>query len=105
MNITALGWLFLAHFLGDFAFQTTWMATMKAKLIYVMWAHTAVWTLVISLMLQHLGLMAGWKPLFLFFGHFVIDEAKIMSKEEGIGRWFYIDQLLHFSQLAVVCLL
>jgi len=102
MNII---WLIFAHFIGDIALQSSWQADNKGKLWYVMLSHCMIWTALICIGLQFLGIFAFWKVLFLFGGHYLIDTWKA-KKPKTPENWKYIysDQLGHLTQIIIVYL-
>jgi hypothetical protein len=88
------------HFIGDFAFQSTWMAMEKGKSWEVLTYHVATYTAPFTL------LMAlpenGTTPIglaVLTVTHFLEDAAK--------GRWgliksIWLDQAIHVAVLAIL---
>jgi hypothetical protein len=88
MSLTIfLTWL-ACHFVGDFAFQSTWMSTHKGKSWEVNFYHCATYTSVFILF-AHPSLVA----LAILIGtHFVIDTLKARYKIIGP---IWLDQLLH----------
>ncbi|WP_054695267.1 DUF3307 domain-containing protein [Syntrophomonas palmitatica] len=114
MTFTALV-LYFANLLFDYPLQNEFMARLKSKNIYILFVHSAIWGLGLSILLQYFQLFAWWKVFFLVFGHMAIDGFKARelyrpANERGTTRALdnkdfaalYIDQLLHIVQLAVV---
>jgi hypothetical protein len=123
-------WLLFAHYIGDVAFQPQWQAENKAKYWYVMLCHCMIWTGIICIVLQFLGLFEYWKVVFLVIGHFLMDEWKshqphdktvmtykkvdngdngtilVYDKEVTKSNWWmiYPDQGWHIIQLVIVFL-
>ena len=98
-----LVWLVFAHFVGDYALQSEWMANNKARYWVVMLSHCIIWTAMISVALQFLGLFALWKVIFLIIGHGVMDEWKAHQPKRPDTWWqIYPDQAWHLCQLLVV---
>ena len=96
-------WLIFAHFLGDFALQSSWMSEKKKDYWYINGSHAMVWTACICIALAFTGEYEPWKPIFLFLGHFTIDMAKTRLKHESRMGWgMYLDQFLHLCQLFIV---
>ena len=91
---TLLTWL-ACHFVGDFAFQSTWMSVEKGKSWEVNFYHCATYTAVFIL-LAHPGLLA---LAILFGAHFVIDPLK--SRYKVIGP-IWVDQLLHILTILLI---
>lgn len=92
---TLLIWL-ACHFVGDFAFQSTWMTLEKGKSWEVNFYHSATYTAVF-LLFAHPSLLS---TAILLGTHFVIDPLKARYKVIGP---IWLDQLLHI--LTIVLLL
>lgn len=92
-------WMVGAHFIGDYALQSDWVAKNKCVSWYVMVAHCAIWTVCICAALAYCNRLEAWMPLVLFLGHTTIDEGKCKG-------WYGLayDQTLHFLQLLFVWL-
>lgn len=88
--------LLAAHFIGDFAFQSTWMSMEKGKSWEVLFYHAAVY--VSTFMLLGFGLSA-WGFVILFISHCVIDALKARYQ---IIRTIWMDQLCHIAVLAII---
>ena|SRR3990167_2788978 len=102
MNII---WLLFGHYIGDIALQSSWQADNKGKYWYVMLSHCMIWTACISIALQFLGIFEFWKVLFLFGGHFLMDEWKAHQPKTPDTWWMiYPDQVWHIIQLIIVFL-
>lgn len=96
-------WLIFAHFIGDIALQSSWQADNKGKLWYVMLSHCMIWTAMISLALEYLGLLELWKILFLLAGHALSDSWKARQPKTAENWWkIYPDQAWHLAQCAIV---
>jgi len=96
-------WLIFGHFIGDIALQAPWQAENKGKYWYVMLSHCMIWTAIISIALEYLGLLMLWKIIFLLIGHYLMDSWK--SRQTRIpGNWWkiYPDQVWHLIQCAIV---
>jgi hypothetical protein len=101
-----LFWLFFAHFVGDIALQSSWQADNKGKYWYVMLSHCMIWTGMVSVALQYIGILSIWKIIFLLVGHFIGDEVKSRQAKTPNNWWMiYPDQAWHFIQLIIVWLL
>lgn len=82
-----LTWL-ACHFIGDFAFQSTWMAMEKGKSWEVNFYHCATYTAVFVIFAR-----PSWiATVVLLLTHFVIDALKARYKVIGP---IWLDQLLH----------
>jgi len=103
MNII---WLIFAHYIGDVALQSTGMSKFK-KISWVgMVNHCMVWTGLVCVALQYLGILSLWKVLFLFFGHYLMDSWKKKQPADKEHMWcIYVDQSWHIIQLFVVFLI
>src|SRR5437588_12136631 len=91
---TLLIWLSW-HFVGDFAFQSTWMSVEKGKSCEVNFYHCATYTAVFVLF-AHPSILAAAA---LFGTHFVVDPLK--SRYKVIGP-IWIDQLLHILTILLI---
>ncbi len=103
LQLCALVWL---HMLGDYPLQPDFLAQMKSKNDYLLLCHCVIWTGCIGSGLVILGLFAWWKVAMLLVGHFFIDrwKARKPDKTYSLAQDLWIDQCLHFLQLAL-CLL
>jgi hypothetical protein len=89
-----LTWL-ACHFIGDFAFQSTWMSVEKGKSWEVNFYHCATYTAVFVL-LVHPSVMA---TAVLCGAHFVVDPLKARYK---LIRPIWADQLLHIVTIVLI---
>src|ERR671925_534176 len=89
-------WL-ACHFIGDFAFQSTWMSLEKGKSWEVNFYHCATYTAVFVLF-AHPSLIA---IAILLGSHFVIDALKARYKVIGP---IWVDQLLHIVTIVLILL-
>ena len=94
-------WLVFAHFLGDYALESVWMMKKKHRDYYILFAHSMIWSGVISIALLPFGSFALWKFAFLLVGHLICDYWKCKVGEE----YWPFDQLFHFFQIILVGLL
>ncbi len=92
------------NFIADYPLQGEFLATMKAKNLYLLFVHCFIWTGVVCIGLEILGVFAIWKFIFLLSGHFLIDliKAKAKNKERSLALYLWIDQLAHFCQIIFV---
>ncbi|MCL5017368.1 MAG: DUF3307 domain-containing protein [Patescibacteria group bacterium] len=96
-------WLLAGHLLGDFPFQSEWMAANKGSSWEINAYHALVYTATILVVAEIGGIYLPIPALLLFFGsHFMIDPLK--------ARWKVInniweDQLMHFAVILLVFLL
>ena len=91
---TFLVWL-ACHFVGDFAFQSTWMSIEKGNSWEVNFYHCATYTAVFVLF-AHPSLSA---IVILLGSHFVIDSLKARYKVIGP---IWVDQLLHIVTITLI---
>lgn len=89
-------WL-ACHFIGDFAFQSTWMSVEKGKSWEVNFYHCATYTATFVLF-AHVSLDA---TIALIFTHFVVDALKARYK---VIRSIWLDQLLHIITIVAILL-
>jgi hypothetical protein len=90
-----------SHLVGDYALQSAFLAEMKGKNDVILAVHCGLWTGAVSIALYVLGMLSFEAIAFLFVGHFIVDRWKARQTEIKIGH-FYIDQVLHVVQCAVV---
>ncbi|OES43472.1 DUF3307 domain-containing protein [Domibacillus iocasae] len=103
--------LLLAHLVGDYLFQTSWMAQYKASRWRPLLTHCLVYTLIVSLFAQLT--FGGLSPLavaFVFITHIIIDRRifvawwvrTIMTARGPEAGWLgiIVDQIFHLLVLA-----
>jgi len=95
-------WLIVAHLLGDYVLQSKWIALNKGKNYYILLVHSTVWAARIVFVLCYFGIFAIWKIPFLIIPHGLCDWLKWHSGERQGWKPVLLDQLWHYSQLAVV---
>jgi hypothetical protein len=109
-------YLLVAHMIGDWAIQTSWMAAEKAKSFLPLLAHVVTYHIFIfgALFLAGVSIVnALWATLFLAVTHAFLDNRsfeiwwlrKIKKfKDEEIPMWLLIgvDQSFHFILLFIV---
>lgn len=92
--------LFALHFIGDFAFQSAWMAMEKPKSWEVLTYHVATYTAPFALLL--LLPTSGATELgigVIFVTHFLEDAAK---GQWGLVKSIWLDQLVHLTILVAL---
>ena len=97
----------LAHYIADFSLQGQFLATYKGKYDYLLFVHCFIWTGVLSLVLQYLGIFALWKMMYLFLGHWLTDRWKARHKDNeklGLTKLMWMDQSVHILQIVLVCI-
>jgi hypothetical protein len=94
---TLLAWI-ACHFVGDFAFQSTWMSMEKGKSWEVNFYHCATYTATFVIFV-HPSIQA---TAFLLVTHYIVDTLKARYKVIGP---IWLDQLLHILTIVVVLIL
>ena len=89
-------WL-ACHFVGDFAFQSTWMSVEKGKSWEVNFYHCATYTATFVLF-AHPSISA---VIALLCTHFIVDALKARYR---IIRSIWLDQLLHTVTIIAILL-
>ncbi|HLG77121.1 MAG TPA: DUF3307 domain-containing protein [Ktedonobacteraceae bacterium] len=87
-------WL-ACHFVGDFAFQSSWMSAEKGKSWEVNFYHCATYTATFFLF-AHSSIIA---TVVLLVTHFVVDALKARYK---IIKPIWLDQLLHVFTIVLI---
>ncbi|WP_289137031.1 DUF3307 domain-containing protein [uncultured Brevibacillus sp.] len=111
-HFSAFDILLVAHLIGDYMFQTEWMAKYKAQRWLPLLAHCMVYTAIISL-IAYLFIPGGlsvWAVLFVFVTHVILDRRtivffwyrKIMRVTDDGSKWLMVmcDQIFHLIVLA-----
>ncbi len=91
---TLLIWL-ACHFVGDFAFQSTWMSMEKGKSWEVNFYHCATYTATFVLF-GHASWLAA---ALILVTHYIVDTLKARYKVIGP---IWVDQLLHIVTLVLI---
>lgn len=91
---TLLIWL-ACHFVGDFAFQSTWMSMEKGKSWEVNFYHCATYSATFILF-AHTSLLA---TSIILVTHYIVDTLKARYKVIGP---IWVDQLLHVGTLILI---
>ncbi|KNB69416.1 hypothetical protein ADS79_26345 [Brevibacillus reuszeri] len=111
-HFSAFDILLIAHLIGDYMFQTEWMAKYKAQRWLPLLAHCVVYTGVIYLIAYWFipGGLSGWAILLVFVSHMILDRRtivyiwyrKIMRVTNDGSKWLMImcDQIFHLIILA-----
>ena len=95
VNVNILVVWLACHFIGDFAFQSTWMSIEKGKSWEVNFYHCATYTAVFVVIAQP-SLVA---TAVLLGTHFMIDPLK---SRYNIITSIWLDQLLHILTILVI---
>lgn len=110
--MTPFSILFIGHFIGDFLFQTSWIATYKETKWFTLLVHVMIYTATIAVLdyltFQYLSI---WGILFIFVSHCFIDRQGIVnwwmktitktSPESFPWLKIMIDQIFHIIALAI----
>lgn len=97
--------LLLSHFIGDYALQNDYIAINKGKDNYVLAAHVATWTFVVSIVAVFLKLNISSELIvcLLFIPHYTMDYIKarniLWCRKLSPKLSLTIDQVFHFSQI------
>ena len=93
-----MSWLIFAHFIGDWALQSDWVAQNKGKYWFVMFAHCMIWTACICIALEYVGRYNIGDTFFLIAGHWLCDSWKCSNTKKFPSWHLYVDQLWHLLQ-------
>jgi hypothetical protein len=97
-------YLLLAHFLGDFVFQTDWMVRKRDNLWFLS-LHAGIHFLVMFLLVGPYRTVVWPYLLLLAFIHLVQDRIKnslVNKRPDWIRVSFVVDQFLHFFAIGMV---
>jgi hypothetical protein len=102
--------LLVGHLVGDFLFQTAWMARYKHSQWAPLLAHVAAYTLIVTVAGLWCGGLSLWAVALIFVTHLLIDRGRIVKwwarTIQGVARredaWILIvtDQVFHIVVLA-----
>lgn len=105
--------LLLAHLLGDFPLQTSWMAMNKATKWFPLIAHSTLYTAVLEVVaFFSFGSLAWWQLLTIFLGHVLLDRRTLvawwvrhvmrtdLTKNQWLG--IMVDQVFHLTLIALI---
>ena len=110
--------IYFCNLVLDYPLQGNYLAKGKENSLYLLWVHSCIWGLGLTIVLFILALFSWWKVIFLVGGHFIIDywkAHKLYQTPDG-RSWgkvihgltdeeaLYVDQLLHILQILVVIL-
>ena len=104
--------VYFVNLLLDYPLQSNFEAQNKSKSYYVLFVHSAIWGLGLSILIIYLiGELHIWKILMLVFGHMIIDGWKCRNfkgPDDWNMKWkmdgkvaYWIDQTLHVIQIVV----
>lgn len=95
---TLLIWL-ACHFIGDFAFQSTWMSMEKGRSWEINFYHCATYTATFILFAHPSPSLVA--IAFLLATHYIVDTLKARYKIIGS---IWLDQLLHVLTIMLILL-
>ncbi len=106
-------YLLVAHLIGDFLFQTSWMANNKVQRYVPLLVHTGLYTIIVALIAWFsFGGLPLWGILTIFIVHTILDKRvfvewwvkTIMTSTGNESVWLKImvDQVFHILVLAVI---
>ena len=105
--------LLLAHLLGDYPFQTSWMALNKATKWFPLIAHSTLYTATLGVIAFFgFGGLTWWQLLTIFLAHILLDRRTfvawwvrhVMSTDLAKNQWLgiMVDQVFHLTLLALI---
>ena len=96
--------LLTVHCLADYPLQGDFLANTKGKNFFLLLVHAFIWSGMVYVTFNHLGINNPWWFLFLFVGHVLIDKWKCdrPDKSKALTTDLYLDQLGHFVQILIV---
>jgi len=105
--------LLIAHLIGDYPLQTSWMAMNKANDWLPLFVHSTLYTFIIGLIsLIGFGGLAPWQLFTIFLAHILLDRRtfvawwvnKIMRTSLSENRWLgiMVDQVFHVCIFAFI---
>ena len=109
-----LAWLYAGHLIGDYLFQTKWMAINKDKKILPLFCHSAVYACAVWFSSLGAGGLPGldWRGvLFVLFTHMILDNRRfvmwwcryITQSAPSETLRTATDQAWHTAALALAC--
>jgi len=105
--------LLIAHLLGDFPLQTSWMAMNKATKWLPLIAHSALYTATLEVIAYWgFGGLGLWQLFTIFIAHIFLDRRtfvswwvrNIMRTDLAKNQWLgiMVDQVFHLTLLALI---
>lgn len=110
--MTPFSIVIIGHFIGDFLFQTSWIATYKATKWFTLFVHVLIYTATIAVLdLLTFHHLSAWGIVFIFVTHLIIDRQtvvrwwmnEVMRTNPTSAPWLMIvvDQIFHLIMLAI----
>lgn len=96
--LTQLIVLVVAHYVGDFPLQGTFLAQVKRERLYILVAHALIYAGTIALALWLVGRYSDWKFFAVLGTHVVVDFWKTRQPADA-AHWhlIYYDQAAHLA--------
>lgn len=110
--MTPFSILIIGHLIGDFLFQTSWIAKYKSTKWFTLIVHVFIYTAVITVLdLLTFHQLSIWGIIFIFVSHVIIDRQtfvrwwmnQIMRTNPNSISWLIIviDQIFHIIALMI----
>lgn len=109
--MTTFEYLVIGHLIGDFLFQTSWMAKYKATRWLPLLTHVTIYTLVVGLMGLAAGGLSAAAIVLIFVSHIFLDRRTfvafwvkhVQTVKNNEQPWLLImaDQIFHIIVLAL----
>lgn len=111
--MTPFAYLLVAHLMGDYLFQTNWMATYKTTKWSALIVHSLVYTACLTIVaFLTFGALPLWAVAVIFFTHVFFDKRtftvwwveNVMGSSSKQFGWLVImvDQVFHIITFAIV---
>ena len=100
--ITIILGLITAHLLGDYVFQSQYIADSKKKDIYHLTVHCWLYTACFWCVLALVNKLSLGVILFIFISHMIIDYSKCKFGHKIGAKAYAIDQILHYVVVFIV---
>ena len=96
--VTSIMFLLGAHYIADFPLQGDFVAQMKGKRLYILFAHVTIYASVVSAVLFYFGRYADWKFGVILVTHMLIDWWKSQQpRDDAHWHLIYYDQAGHIG--------
>lgn len=112
MRSDLLVWAILGHLIGDYLFQTKWMAENKASKFLPLMTHSLIYTFFVALSTLPAGGISWPGLILIFLGHLIIDRRIFIrwwTKRITCSNEFWlqvmVDQTWHVLILAIAVLI
>ena len=98
--IVLILWFMFAHYIGDYVFQSDFLAKTKATSFYSLFVHSFLYTMTIGCAFYLIcGNFYMYQFFILLFSHICIDyvKANAKDKQKALTTYLYVDQILHIT--------